>query len=121
MALPTLLGANIYAISGAYLRDSFRRVHDRLGGDDRLLEEANKSSAAYWEFQKINKSLQPKDVTVTNDNSAEALLAALEARQRGEIVQYVDAQITQEAEFADIPRSSLWSARTMSSAFSDST
>lgn len=116
MAVPSLLGSNIYAVSGAYLRDAFRRVHERLGGDDRLLQEANRSSSAYWEFQKINKSLQPRDVSVTNDNSAEALLAALEARQKGEIIQYVDEQITsQEAEFKEIPRSSLWSPRTMSS------
>lgn len=119
MALPALLGNDIYAVSGSYLRDAFRRVHDRLGGDDRLLQEANRSSAAYWEFQKLNVKQQPKDINVTRDNSAEALLEALERRQRGEIVQYVDEQIAaQDAQFVEIPRSSLWSPKVLASAYS---
>lgn len=116
-APPAILGNDIYAVSGSYLRDAFRRVHERLGGDERLLQEANRSSAAYWEFQKLNVKQQPKDVNVTHDNSAEALLAALEARQRGEIIQYADDQKDAvDAEFREIPKSSLWSARTLSSA-----
>jgi hypothetical protein len=112
MPVPALLVNEIYAASGSYLRDAFRRVHERLGGDDRLLQEANRSSAAYWEFQKLNVKQQPKDVNVTHDNSAEALLAALEARQRGEIIQYVDEQNSAEdATFVEIPKSSLWSAK----------
>lgn len=115
MPAPPALVPNFYAASGSFLRDAFRRVHERLGGDDRLLQEANKSSAAYWEFQKLNAKLQPKDVSVTLDNSAEALLEALEARRRGETVQYVDEQKDAiDAEFTVVPRSSLWSAKTMS-------
>lgn len=111
---PALAGHNIYAASGSYLRDAFRRVHERLGGDDRLLQEANRSSAAYWEFQKLNVRQQPKDVNVNLDNSAEALLEALEAQKRGEIVQYVDEQIAaQDAEFVEVPRSSLWSPKVL--------
>lgn len=111
-APPATLGSNIYAASGNYLRDSFRRVHERLGGDDRLLQEANRSPSAYWEFQKINRSLQPKDVTVNLDNSAEALLEALEAKKRGEIVQYIDEQnVIEDAEFTEVPRVTLWSPK----------
>lgn len=115
-APPATLGADFYAASGSYLRDAFRRVHQRLGGDDRLLQEANRSSAAYWEFQKLNAKLQPKDVHVNLDNSAEALLEALEARRRGEIVQYVDELVTQDAEFVELPKSSLWSPKVIASA-----
>jgi hypothetical protein len=51
------------------------------------------------------------------DNSAEALLEALEARNRGEIVQYVDEQITAvDADFREIPKSSLWSPRVIAQA-----
>lgn len=117
MPVPALLGNDIYAVSGSYLRDSFRRVHERLGGDERLLQEANRSSSAYWEFQKLNVKQQPKDINVTRDNSAEALLEALERRQRGEIIQFVDEQVSaQDAEFREIPKSSLWSIKTLSSA-----
>ncbi|MBI1316398.1 hypothetical protein GC167_06000 [bacterium] len=113
-APPALLGHNIYAASGSYLRDAFRRVHERLGGDDRLLQEANRSSAAYWEFQKLNAKLQPKDVQVNLDNSAEALLEALEAKKRGEIVQYVDETV-QDVHFVELPNSSLWSPKVIAS------
>lgn len=113
---PALLGTNVYAASGSYLRDAFRRVHERLGGDDRLLQEANRTSSAYWEFQKLNAKLQPKDVQVSLDNSAEALLEAHEAQKRGEIVQFTDELVdVQDAEFVDIPRSSLWSSKVVAS------
>lgn len=108
------MDSKFYAASGSFLRDAFRRVHERLGGDDRLLQEANRSSAAYWEFQRLNAKLQPKEVNLNLDNSAEALLEALEAQKRGEIVQYVDELNTAEdAHFVEVARSSLWSPRTM--------
>lgn len=111
-APPALAGANIYAASGSYLRDAFRRVHERLGGDDRLLDEANRTPQAYWEFQKLNARLQPKDVHVNLDNSAEALLEALEAKRRGEIVQYIEEKPAIEAEFEELPaKDFLWPAK----------
>lgn len=109
-APPALLSNPIYS-TGSFLRDSFRRVHDRLGGDDRLLQEANRSSAAYWEFQKLNAKLQPREVNLQLDNSAEALLEAIEARNRGEIVQYIDETATEDAHFVELPKSTLWSPK----------
>lgn len=105
---------HIYAASGSYLRDAFRRVHMGLGGDERLLQEANRSPAAYWEFQKLNVRQQPKDVQITLDNSAESLLAAVEARRDGRPVEYIEAKRIEasEAEYFEIPeRKFLWPAK----------
>lgn len=101
-----------YHASGSYLRDAFRRVHERLGGDDRLLQEANRSPQAYWEFQKLNVKQQPKEVQLQLDNSAEALLEALEARKRGEEIQYIDEQQRAiEADYVVLPKTTLWSPK----------
>lgn len=115
-APPALLTNPIYS-TGSFLRDSFRRVHERLGGDDRLCQEANRSSATYWEFQKLNSRLQPKEVNMSLDNSAEALLEALEAKQRGEIVQYIDEQLpAEDAQFVELAPLTLWSPKVAYSA-----
>lgn len=50
------------------------------------------------------------------DNSAEALLEALERKERGEAIEYTDEPDAIDAEFVELPKSSLWSPRVMSQA-----
>ncbi|MBL8550449.1 MAG: hypothetical protein JNJ73_10715 [Hyphomonadaceae bacterium] len=50
------------------------------------------------------------------DNSAEALLEALERKKRGEAIEYADEPDAIDAEFVEVPRSSLCSPRVMAQA-----
>lgn len=108
MPAPALVGPNIYAAGGTYLRDAYRRVYERLGGDEKLEEWAGRNDENYYRFQQINARLQPKDVQVSLDNSAESLLLAFEAQQRGEIVQFIEDEKpkieAENAEFVELPK-----------------
>lgn len=99
------------------MRAMLARVEDeaarRAGfrdSEDRMAEEVNKSPEAYWTFQKIKKSLEPKEINISAENSAEALLAATLAQERGEIVEFTDVPKIEpkietgsiDAEFAEV-------------------
>jgi len=84
--------------------------------EEHLAHNAANSRDVLLEVWKLRTKLEPKELALTTDNSAEALLEAIEARARGEQVQFLDEQNAIEAEYtqvAEIPRSSLWSPRVM--------
>lgn len=56
----------------------------------RMVDEVNKNDDAFWKLKTLQARVEPKELTVAAENSAEALLAALEAQQRGEIIVFED-------------------------------
>lgn len=84
--------------------------------EEHLAQIAASSADKLLEVWKLRTKLEPKELALTRDTRAEALLEALEARSRGERIAFLDEANAIEAEFAqvpEIPRSSLWSARVM--------
>jgi hypothetical protein len=113
MALPPAL-ASFGSMPKGELRSIFREAFKLTGGIDRLVQEANRSSAGYWEMVKTMTRLEPKDHNINLDNSAEALLEALEASARGETVEFIQDYKTEaiDAVFSELPdKQFLWSAK----------
>ena len=109
---PALLGSRFLKVNKRHAGEIFDRVMSRLGGADRLFEEANKSSEAYWKFIGIWQKLQPKEINITEDNSVEALIAADEARKRGEPVDLISE--AEDAVFEEVDEGQLWSMDVLS-------
>lgn len=87
--------------------------------EEHLAQVAANSTDKLLEVWKLRTKLEPKELALTSDNSAEALLEAIEARARGEKITFLDEANAIEAEFTqvpEIPKSSLWSARVMAQA-----
>lgn len=102
---PVFLGFSAGLMKKHRLREYYEAVDLAIGGKMRMVLEINKSSDAYWKFQNNRQKLEPKDVNVNIDNSAEALLEAWYAEQRGEVIEFAEdrPQITaQDAEFSEI-------------------
>lgn len=103
---PALLGSRFMKVNKRHASEIFDRVAVRLRLEDRLFEEANKSSEGFWKFIAAYTKLQPKEVDLRADNSVEALIAADEARKRGEPIDL----ITEDAEYVEVDEGQLWPA-----------
>lgn len=86
------------------LAQNARNEATKLAASKELLEKAG--------IVTISRSA----VDLRIDNSAEALLEALERKQRGEAIEYADEADAIDAEFIEVPKSSLWSPRVMACA-----
>lgn len=84
--------------------------------EEHLAHVVANSTDKQLEVWKLRVKLEPKELSISRDNSAEALLEAIEAMERGEKVTFLDEANAIEAsytEVAPIPHSSLWSPRVM--------
>lgn len=77
-----------------------------------LAAKIAKDDDGYWKGKAIQARLEPKEVSLTAENSAEALLAAIYAQERGEIVVFAEEKIAAvDAHFVEGPiKQTLWSA-----------
>lgn len=84
---------------------------------ERMADVMSKSRDDYWKGIQAAIKVEPKELNVSVENSAEALLAAIEAQERGEIVEFATAQITAvDAEFVEVPtKTTLWPRRVIAS------
>jgi len=58
---------------------AYQNVFERLGGEDRLLEEAEKDPK--WFYEKIHsKVLQPEKIEISKDKTVAELLAELDEK-----------------------------------------
>lgn len=84
--------------------------------EEHLAHVVANSTDKQLEVWKLRVKLEPKELSVSRDNSAEALLEAIEAMERGEKVAFIDEENAIEASYVEvdpIPHSSLWSPRVM--------
>lgn len=102
---PRFFGLNTQLMKKWRLREYYDAVDVAIGGKMRMVLEINKSSDAYWKFQNNRRALEPKDINLTVDNSAEALLEAFEREQRGEVIDFAEEKpliIAEDAEFTEV-------------------
>lgn len=110
MTTPAILAPNLGLIKKSTMRDMLNRVEDeaarRAGyqnSEDRLADAVNLDPENIWKLKSLQARVEPKEVAVTTEHSAESLLAALEAKRRGEYVEFEEVKtaeiVAEDAQF----------------------
>ena len=110
MTTPALIGPTAGLFKKSTMREMLQRVEHEAAvamgfenAEDRMVSEVNKNDDAYWKLKQLQARVEPKEVNMTADNSAEALLAALEAKRNGQYVEFEEVQkaeiVAEDAKF----------------------